>query len=149
MDHGIPTTRNYQALLAEIVYGRVLADRELAAMAEQEVQAAASIRPVSEILDRIDDPPEPVELKYPLLKERLKVPGNRRTRINYFELESQNSSLGRAGEEFIVRFEQARLQQLGKDALADRVEHIAVTEGDGAGFDIRSFEPDGTEDLLR
>lgn len=139
---------NYQALLAEVVYGRVSSDQELAALAEHEARAFASIPSVDEILDRIEGPPEPSQLKYQPLKERSKVPGGRRTRINYFALEANNSSLGRAGEDFIMRFERARLHKFGKDSLADRIEHIAVTEGDGAGFDIRSFELDGTDRFI-
>ncbi len=45
-------------------------------------------------------------------------------------------------------FERARLIRLGQESLADRVEHIAVTEGDGAGFDIRSFEADGRDRFI-
>lgn len=136
---------NYQALLAEVVYDRVQSDNELAVLSEQEVIASAPVPAVEGILDRIEDPPRYDQFTYPSLKEPSKISGRRRTRINYFELEANNASLGRAGEEFVIRFEQARLQKLGKDSLAERIEHIAVTEGDGAGFDIRSFEPDGTD----
>ena len=33
-------------------------------------------------------------------------------------------------------------------ALADKVEHAAATRGDGQGFDVLSFEPDGREKLI-
>jgi len=35
--------------------------------------------------------------------------------------------------------------RLGAGQLAERVEHVANTEGDGLGYDIRSFEHDGSE----
>jgi radical SAM superfamily enzyme YgiQ (UPF0313 family) len=34
------------------------------------------------------------------------------------------------------------------DRLADKVTHISAIEGDGAGFDILSFEPDGRERFI-
>lgn len=40
--------------------------------------------------------------------------------------------------------EQERLRASGRDDLAERVRHIALLEGDGAGYDIASFELDGS-----
>jgi len=37
---------------------------------------------------------------------------------------------------------------LGNDKLAERIEHIALTEGDGIGYDIRSFERDGSDRFI-
>ncbi len=67
---------------------------------------------------------------------------------DYFERESRNRSLGTAGELFIVQYEQWRLTQLGVGQLADRVEHVAETQGDGLGYDVLSFEPDGRERFI-
>lgn len=41
-----------------------------------------------------------------------------------------------------------QLTQARQEKLAARVEHIAVTQGDGLGFDIRSFEPDALDRLI-
>lgn len=62
---------------------------------------------------------------------------------DYMEREAANRSLGRAGEDFVLRFEHWRLLQLGLGQLADRVEHVAKTRGDGLGYDILSFDPSG------
>lgn len=62
---------------------------------------------------------------------------------DYLEREAQNRSLGLAGEEFALRFERWRLGQLGVPQLADKVAHASQVEGDGLGYDIRSFESDG------
>lgn len=51
--------------------------------------------------------------------------------VNYLEMESRNRSLGQAGEEFVVRFETARLIAEGAERLAAMVEHVAATRGDG------------------
>ena len=69
-------------------------------------------------------------------------------KVNYLEQEARNTTLGRAGEEFVVKFEQARLRSLGQSKLADRIEHVSVSRGDGDGFDILSFEQTGTERII-
>lgn len=38
--------------------------------------------------------------------------------------------------------------ELGAGQLADGVKHVSVTEGDGLGYDIRSFETDGRERFI-
>ncbi len=70
------------------------------------------------------------------------------TKTNYLELEAANKSLGDAGEQFAINFECARLISLGKDSLADKIEHVAETQGDGAGFDIRSYDANGSDRFI-
>ena len=67
---------------------------------------------------------------------------------DYLEREARNGSLGRAGEEFALEFERWRLIQLGNPRLADRVEHVSVTRGDGLGYDLLSYETDGRERFI-
>jgi hypothetical protein len=57
----------------------------------------------------------------------------------------QNRKTGLIGEELVYRSEIARLNQAGRSDLAKKVKWISQEEGDGAGYDIRSFEADGTE----
>lgn len=78
-------------------------------------------------------------------EEELKRPTTTR---NYLEQEAQNRSLGLAGEKLILDYEHHRLWQAGKHKLADSIEHVSVTQGDGLGFDILSYEPDGSEKLI-
>lgn len=68
--------------------------------------------------------------------------------INYLEREARNASLGKAGEEFVLEVEHARLWMSGKRSLANRIEHVAQTKGDGLGYDILSFEESGQERLI-
>lgn len=77
------------------------------------------------------------------LRESESRPGRIAIRRDYLEREARNRSLGRAGENFALHFERWRLLQLGAGQLADRVEHVSHTQGDGLGFDILSFEADG------
>jgi hypothetical protein len=67
---------------------------------------------------------------------------------DYFAREAQNRSLGQAGEIFALAFERWRLLQLGAGQLAEKVKHVAVDEGDGLGYDIRSYEPNGDERFI-
>ena len=64
---------------------------------------------------------------------------------DYLALEARNHSLGKAGEQFVVLFEQWRLAGHGLHELANKVEHVAETLGDGLGFDVRSFDIHGQE----
>jgi hypothetical protein len=67
---------------------------------------------------------------------------------DYLERESHNRSLGQAGEEFALNFERWRLVQLGVGQLAEKVEHVSKTQGDGLGYDILSFDADGSERFI-
>ncbi|MDH4284825.1 MAG: DUF3883 domain-containing protein, partial [Gallionellaceae bacterium] len=67
---------------------------------------------------------------------------------DYLEREARNISLGRAGEEFVLSFEHFRLYELGQKKLADKVDHVSMSKGDGLGYDILSFEPDGRERFI-
>jgi hypothetical protein len=57
--------------------------------------------------------------------------------------EARNRQLGRAGEKLVLAHEQHSLRTVGRDDLADKVRWTSVQDGDGAGYDIASFEPDG------
>lgn len=67
---------------------------------------------------------------------------------NYLEVEMRNRSIGRAGEELALRYEHERLWRAGKKDLANRIEHVAQSKGDGLGYDILSFETTGRERLI-
>lgn len=67
---------------------------------------------------------------------------------DYAAREAHNSSLGQAGEELVVKFEQYRLAKAGRDRLAEKVEHVSRTQGDGLGFDVLSFDADGGERFI-
>jgi hypothetical protein len=57
--------------------------------------------------------------------------------------EDETAALGLAGEILVLHHEQRKLRDAGRDDLAERVRHTAIVEGDGAGFDVRSFFFDG------
>jgi hypothetical protein len=64
------------------------------------------------------------------------------------ERDARNRVLGFHGEERVFYSEQARLRGIGRTDLARKVRWVAQEDGDGAGFDIRSYSEDGAERLL-
>lgn len=59
-----------------------------------------------------------------------------------------DEQLGLDGEEWVVEFERARLRSSGRPDLAEQVEWVAQTRGDGDGYDISSFEVDGSSRFI-
>lgn len=64
------------------------------------------------------------------------------------ERDARNRALGKAGEERVMAHERARLQQAGRADLARKIRWTSVEDGDGYGYDIASFEADGSDRLL-
>jgi hypothetical protein len=62
--------------------------------------------------------------------------------------DAKNRALGLAGELAVVAHEQQRLVNGGREDLAALVRHVAATEGDGAGYDVLSFELDGIDRFI-
>jgi hypothetical protein len=56
-----------------------------------------------------------------------------------------NRALGAAGEEFIYEREQRLLVSADRSDLAKKVRWVSKEDGDGAGYDIRSYDPSGSE----
>ncbi|MEN9855243.1 MAG: hypothetical protein RL186_1262 [Pseudomonadota bacterium] len=59
-----------------------------------------------------------------------------------------NRELGQAGEAHILEYEIANLQACGRKDLAQNVRWTSQLDGDGAGYDIASFEPTGQPKLI-
>ena len=56
--------------------------------------------------------------------------------------------LGVAGEEWVLDLEREQLARTGRQDLAEGVRWVAQVDGDGAGYDIKSYRPDGSERLI-
>lgn len=150
IDLGFPYIRgykprsNYQALLAIVAAEQVRGKTTLDSVALAAVQQPALVPALTDFTK--------VKSEAPQKQNRTAEPVNhllfRATKRDYLEREAQNQSLGLAGEEFIVQFEHWRLTQLGQPRLADKVDHISQSKGDGLGYDVLSFEPDGKERFI-
>lgn len=62
--------------------------------------------------------------------------------------DARNRQLGKSGEERVFFAEQSGLRVAGRDDLARKVRWVSAEDGDGAGYDIRSFDPAGRERLI-
>lgn len=62
--------------------------------------------------------------------------------------DERNRRLGNAGEKLVYENEKRTLRSEGMDALAEQVRWVSKEDGDGAGYDISSFELDGSPRLL-
>ncbi|MGH9414867.1 MAG: DUF3883 domain-containing protein [Terriglobales bacterium] len=60
----------------------------------------------------------------------------------------RNRLLGKRGEEFAIHVEHERLAAAGRPDLARRIRWVAEEDGDGAGYDVLSFDVAGRERLL-
>jgi hypothetical protein len=64
------------------------------------------------------------------------------------ERDDRNRILGRAGEERVLDHERASLSAAGRSDLSKQVRWVSDLDGDGAGYDIQSFERDGSDRLI-
>lgn len=62
--------------------------------------------------------------------------------------DARNRALGEAGEGLVLAHERNTLRAAGQETLAARVRWVSREDGDGAGFDIASFEADGRSRLI-
>ncbi|MBX3375240.1 MAG: DUF3883 domain-containing protein [Phycisphaeraceae bacterium] len=79
---------------------------------------------------------------------QLRAAAGRLARIDWFAREQQMRTLGEAGERYVLDFERARLRRLGRADLAGRIEWTSRERGDGAGYDIQSYDMDGRDRLV-
>ncbi len=153
MEHGwqnIPGYKprgNYQRLLADVVAERIMGDRKFARAAEMAADLPAEVPLLKSIEGIVVERPR-IALSVQLDRAPYFTAHKPVLIRDYLDREARNASLGRAGEEFVVDFEQRRLHGLGKKALANKVEHVAATKGDGLGFDVRSFDEAGSERFI-
>jgi hypothetical protein len=138
---------NYQELLRDVVVARLAENSGLSRLVQQVVDRPVDAPPeVDELLGILVDAPKPEKA------DRTREPRRPIQRIprqpNYLEIEARNRSLGLAGEELVMQFEHRRLWAANKKSLAERIQHVSRTQGDGLGYDIESFEETGQPRLI-
>jgi hypothetical protein len=95
--------------------------------------------------------PENVFVDPPKLKATAPSPERLRRLVQKFdpvERDEQNRTLGRAGERLVFDIERRTLETCQRPDLARKVRWISQEIGDGAGYDILSFDPTGQELLI-
>jgi hypothetical protein len=142
---GLPTIRgykprkNFQHALMEGI-GRYLgsADRPISLI----VGAASAVDSRAD-LPMVEAPPPPIGdlMSNPSLERLVR-------KFDPAVRDARNRALGLRGEERAFHAERLRLEAAGRSDLSRKVRWVAQEDGDGAGYDIRSYAPDGTERLL-
>ncbi|MCY4343084.1 MAG: DUF3883 domain-containing protein [Gammaproteobacteria bacterium] len=133
---------NYQAQLKKVVLAHLAGHR-------RELELVSAVREASHVpyvgnwdgvLDA--DLPEPIPLPEPLERKYLA------RYISYSQREAENRNLGQSGERFVLEFEKFNLRRAGREDLANEVEWSSKEQGDGLGYDVRSF-PIGGDGVAR
>lgn len=137
---GYKPARNYQRrVLPDIVMEYLGAGEDDVAQLEQVLDTVAAPQPGS--IDvascEVTAPERDLELPH-----ESSPPKQRRARkFDQASKDAANRKLGRAGEDFIVQRERWYLRSQGRTDLAEKVEWVSDTRGDGLGYDILSFDP--------
>ena len=68
--------------------------------------------------------------------------------VNHQKKNAQNKRLGDLGELWVLQQERKKLVTAGRKDIAEKVDHISMSQGDGAGYDILSYDEHGNEILI-
>lgn len=136
---------NFQKSLVQEIEQRITLHPSLAHIALSAVNQPAQVPPFVPLEQALQEPPPRTAQAQEAVPDYLRHSPVRR---DYLAQEAHNRSLGLAGEQFVLAYEQWKLQRHGLPELAQQVEHVSVTLGDGLGFDIRSFDLAGNEQWI-
>jgi hypothetical protein len=87
----------------------------------------------------VDPPAIETVLQVPKGEPKLRLP----RKTNWAQRDEVNRSLGRAGEQWVIGFEQRRLVDAGYPELFQQLDWVSDRLGDGAGYDILSHDRPG------
>ena len=135
---------NYQGLLAEVVADRISHDRTIDRAAESAADQQAFVPLLKTTQNLMVDAPKLAQTARSPASEYF-AQAKKGIKRDYLDREARNASLGKAGEEFVVEYERLRLHEAGKKKLAEKVDHVAASQGDGLGYDVLSFDTAGRE----
>lgn len=141
--NGYKPLPNYQQRLFEIVTERIAADTALDRIALEAAERPAEPRGDVALDDLLV--PKPIVPASGVREDRTRSRSRVGIHRDYLERESRNRELGASGEILAVQYEIHRLHSAGKKQLAERVEHVSRSRGDGLGFDVLSFDASGRE----
>jgi hypothetical protein len=145
--NGYKPLPNLQHLIREVLSEKLARAEELNTALASEVSAEIRRGDIDSLLGILEEPPEADENR---AYERVghpppvvPTPGK-----NWLEVDQARRELGLAGELLVLEFEDARLRAAGHARLANRIDHVAKTVGDGLGYDVLSFDVSGRERLI-
>ncbi|WP_298829451.1 DUF3883 domain-containing protein [uncultured Piscinibacter sp.] len=133
---GYKPRSNAQLLLRKAVQSFVLGNAELVgrlvdSLEEVKTPAERTYRAVV-----VDPPPIEAVAAVELVGPRVRLP----RKVDFASRDEVNRKLGRAGEEWVIDFEHKRLVDARLGELFERLEWVSDRLGDGAGYDILSYD---------
>lgn len=141
---GYKPAANYQQQLKAVVLAHLAAHQQDIDRINDSADQPLEQKVLEVDWDKVFDPDLPELI--PGIKEPERAYLARR--INFTERERRNRSLGEKGEEFVLDYERFRLERAGRPDLVREVEWRSKEQGDGLGYDIRSFNPERDEELF-
>jgi len=132
---GYKPASNYQESLRKAIEGELsnrveLIDQTLPEQSPEDLD-------VESLFVDLPSPPNTVSSK----KSGLRGP----SKFDPAARDNRNRILGKAGEKFVLEVEEKRLREAGRPDLAKKVRWTADIDGDGAGYDIQSFDNNGAQ----
>ncbi|NTV41514.1 MAG: DUF3883 domain-containing protein [Candidatus Moranbacteria bacterium] len=109
---------------------------------QQDKTASKEFLPIGDFVKKVSE--SKIENKEIAPEERYRTP----RKIDWENVNKNNQITGLKGEEIVVEIEKNYLKEIGKVGLAEKVRHVAKEDGDGLGYDILSFFPDGREKYI-
>ena len=140
---GYKPLSNYQGALHTEVVSAIERDDSLSDLMAQQVLEPEPVTPVDLAWSLEEGGVPAIEID-----ENVWTQPRSARQLDFVQLEAANRELGLAGEMAVVGWEKSRLEQEGRPDLSAAVEHVAVTRGDGLGFDVLSFDHEGNERLI-
>jgi hypothetical protein len=138
-----PHFGHYQKRLRDAVIRYISEDDKLSSTIVKAIRRTPAkpyeVTAISEII--VDPPPS-------RLNRSTRQSSNRRrtaSGIDYTAKEAANRRLGHYGEQFVLALEKVRLTNRNRADLAQKVEWITKTKGDGLGYDVLSYDEAGNK----
>jgi hypothetical protein len=133
---GLPPLRHFQELLATKVAEHIVSLDQLPLQLPIDT-SANGLSEISPLFLHAPPQRQNPENEIPDYIERLA------RKFDPVERDIRNKALGDAGEKLVYEHEKANLSSFGRPDLAKNVRWVSKEEGDGAGFDILSFNDRG------
>jgi Protein NO VEIN, C-terminal len=141
---GLSPLANYQRQLKKVVQAYIAGNQgefeRLVATAEEGVLDVPTPKNWDAVHD--DDIPELITS----IQEPKRQYLARKT--NFSQRERNNRVLGEQGEAFVIAYERYRLERAGRADLAREIQWSSKKQGDGLGYDVRSFNHKRAEELF-
>ncbi|MDF2180138.1 DUF3883 domain-containing protein [Aliiglaciecola sp. CAU 1673] len=145
---GYKPRNNYQQALADFVENWISQHPEFDQFSMAAVTQPAVLPEVRDFSRLLVEPPKSPKNRVSENPRTYSAVTNTAVKRDYVAREACNALLGLAGEQLVLEFEEYRLTMAGKKNLANKIEHVSQTQGDGLGYDILSFEENGKERFI-